>query len=337
MATIDDVAEQAGVSKKTVSRVMNGHQHVSTKTKSKVEQAMQVLNYAPSSIARQMRLGDTQSIGMLYGDPSSGYQAQLNHSMLKACSDARRYLAVELFDENSSGWARQIEQFLDRTRVTNLVLVPPMCDSNEIHDLLNEKSVRFVLVSPSRIVSGSHSVAMDDRLAAAEATRHLIGLGHTRIGHIAGRDGHIGTLLRRLGFEDALMTAGLGAAEPAQIISGGFRFRHALQCAEDMLTAPDRPTAIFAANDQMAVASIMVAHRLGLSVPEDLSIIGFDNTTISRNIWPELTTIAQPFDEMAHAAVAYFDSCPVSAAPTTTEILRHSLVVRGSTGPAPIK
>lgn len=333
MPTIDEVALKAGVSKKTVSRVMNGYQHVSAKTKAKVEAVIDQLNYAPSQIARQMRLGDTQSIGMLYGDPGSGYQAQLNFSMLKACSDARRYLAVELFDEDSANWVNQVERFLERSQVRNLVLVPPMCDSTDLHDLLTERGIRFVLVSPSRSVSGAHSVAMDDRRAAAEATKYLIGLGHRRIGHIAGRDGHVVTLLRRLGFEDALSAAGLDRDKQPPILSGGFRFRSTLECAEKLLSIPDRPTAIFAANDQMAVAIMMVAHRMGLNVPDDLSIVGFDNTPVSRNVWPELTTIAQPFDEIAKAAVQFFDTPPEQAESlATARVLPHQLVVRGSTG-----
>ena len=334
MTTIDQVARRAGVSIKTVSRVMNDYEHVSDQTRNKVENAIRELNYAPSAIARQMRLGDTQSIGMLYGDPGSGYQAQINHSMLKACSDSGRYLAVELFDENSMGWVNQVMRFLDRTRVSNMVLVPPMCDSVEIHDLLKSRGVRTVLISPSRPLLGSHCVAIDDRLAAMEATQTLISLGHRRIGHVAGRQDHVGGLLRRLGYEDGLIKAGL-TLDDAIVLDGNFRFRDALSCAEQLLSLPDRPTAIFAANDQMAVAVIMVAARIGLKVPEDLSVIGFDNTPIARNIWPGLTTVAQPFDQIGASAVAYFNLKPSLSGQTTTEILGHTLVMRESTAAAP--
>lgn len=335
MATITEVAELAGVSVKTVSRVMNNYEHVSAKTRGKVEQAMAELSYAPSSIARQMRLGDSLSIGMLYGDPSSGYQARLNHAVLKACSDARRYLAVELFDEKSAEWQRQVEDFLDRTRVQNMIVVPPMCDSSELHDILKARGVSFVLISPSRPVSGATSIAMDDRLAAKEMVNHFIGLGHKKIGHISGRPDHIATLLRLQGYEEALQRAGLEIREDYHE-SGRFRFRNALECADKMLTLADRPTAIFAANDEMAAAVVMTANRLGLRVPEDLSVAGFDDTPIAQTIWPALTTIAQPFEDIARSAVEALQTEKLSSSQVSeTLVLKHILEKRASTGPLP--
>lgn len=336
MATITEVARHAGVSIKTVSRVMNNYEHISTKMRDKVRASMKELNYAPSSIARQMRMGDHLSIGMLYGDPSSGYQARLNHAMLRACSDAQRYLAVELFDEESSEWRKQVEAFLDRTHVKNIVLVPPMCDSSDLHTLLKERDVRFVLISPSRPVSEASSIAMDDRLAAMEMTQHLIDLGHKRIGHISGDIGHVATLLRQQGYEEALIKAKLGRPDADMIESGRFNFKQALDCADRMLTAKNRPTAIFAANDEMAAAVVMVANRLGLNVPNDLSVAGFDNTPISQTIWPELTTISQPFIEIAKEAVRFSDHHPSEAhGVSATRVLPHKLLIRESTARAP--
>lgn len=336
MATISEVAERAGVSVKTVSRVMNNYEHISAKTRKKVREAMDELSYAPSSIARQMRLGDSQSIGMLYGDPSSGYQSRLNHAVLKACSDARRYLAVELFEEGNTEWRQQVEAFLDRTKVQNLILVPPMCDSSELHKLLRERGIQTVLISPSRQISGSSSIAMDDRLAALEITNYLIGLGHKRIGHIAGHPDHVAALLRRQGFEEALINSGLKVESNLVMGAGSFFFKDALTCAETMLTAKNRPTAIFASNDEMAAAVIMMANRLGIGVPEELSVVGFDNTSISQTMWPELTTVAQPFEAIAREAVRLIsDGVKRDLSVSATRVLPHEILYRGSTGPAP--
>ncbi len=335
MATITEVAKRAGVSVKTVSRVMNNYEHISDKTRGRVERAMRELNYAPSSIARQMRLGDSLSIGMLYGDPSSGYQARLNHAVLKACSDARRYLAVELFDEKNPNWQKQVEDFLDRTKVRNMILVPPMCDSADLHDILVQRQVHFALISPTRPVIGASSIAMDDHLAAREMVNHFIELGHKRIAHIGGHPDHVVTLLRRQGYEEALHRAGLPIRDD-YICSGRFRFRYALVCADKLLKMPVRPTAIFAANDEMAAAVIMTANRLGLRVPEDLSVAGFDDTPIAQTMWPELTTIAQPFEDIAIAAVESFRSARNSnRSVSETLILKHSLILRESTAQAP--
>lgn len=336
MATIVEVAELAGVSVKTVSRVMNDYEHVSQKTRSRVVKAMADLNYSPSSIARQMRLGNTLSIGMLYGDPSSGYQARLNYHVLKACAEAQRYLVVELFDEGSKHWRQQVEAFLDRTKVRNLILVPPMCDSPDLHMVLRDRGINFVLISPSRPVPGAVSVTMDDRKAAEEITRHMIDLGHTRLGHIAGDPDHVAARHRRQGFADALQKAGLYNDGDRLVESGRFRFRHAMVCAERMLSRSDRPTAIFAANDEMAAAVIMVANKLGIRVPEDLSVAGHDDTPIARTIWPDLTTIAQPFEEIAKAVVgASGTNRQRGSQVSETEILPYSLIVRSSTSSAP--
>jgi len=254
--------------------------------------------------------------------------------MLKACADVGRYLAVELFNEKSGEWVAQVERFLDRTRVQNMVLVPPMCDATELHDLLYKRGVNYVLVSPSRPVTGASSVQMDDRRAAREATDYLIQLGHKRIGHISGHEDHIVTALRRLGFLDAISAAGLPTDEAELILPGRFRFKQALDAARAMLMQPEPPTAIFAANDQMAVAVIMAAHRLGLSVPEDLSVIGFDDTPMCQLIWPTLTTVRQPYDDIAIAAVRLLqDGGKYQPDMAQSLILPHQLVKRDSTAP----
>ena len=334
MTTIHDVARQAKVSVKTVSRVLNGYAHVSERTRSKVQEAIKSLDYAPSMIARQMRLGNNLSIGVLFSDPASGYQSQVNHALLKACSDAHRYLAVELFDEKAADWRGQVKQFLDRSGVSSMILVPPICDSVPVHQLLREEGVRFVLISPSRPVAGASAVAMDDRMAGREVVEHLVSLGHRRIAHIAGRPGHVVTALRRLGWQDALQEAGLLAESDELVVEGDFSFRKALIQAETLLSRRTRPTAIFAANDHMAIAVMMAAHKLGLRVPEDLSVAGFDDTPMGRSIWPPLTTVAQPFEELSRSAVSLL-SDPGKAANRAHEvhILQHELILRSSTAP----
>tara|TARA_B100000678_G_scaffold197875_1_gene166023 strand:- start:7603 stop:8616 length:1014 start_codon:yes stop_codon:yes gene_type:complete len=334
MPTISDVAQRAGVSTKTVSRVMNNYEHISTKTREKVERAIEELNFLPGFGSPVSRIGESLSIGMLYGDPSSGYQARLNHAVLKACSDARRYLAVELFDEKNVDWRHQVEDFLDRTGVKNMILVPPMCDSSDLHELLRERGVRHVLISPSRPVSGDISIVMDEFRASREITNHIIELGHRRIGHISGHPDHVATMLRRQGFEEAMAKAGLANKDNMIVASGRFRFRAALERAEEMLSSPNRPTAIFAANDEMASAVVMAANRLGLRVPEDLSVAGFDDAPIASVMWPDLTTIAQPFEKIGQAAVnAFMKNRPSDESVSETIVLPHRLVVRASTGP----
>lgn len=331
MATIKEVARIAGVSAKTVSRVMHGYEHISPKTRQKVEVALEQLRYAASPVINHLRYKSSLSIGVLYGDPSSGYQSKLNHALLKACAESGRYLALELFDEKSIDWRGQLEAFLDRTGIGHLVLLPPMCDAVDLHDLLRERGVNHVLISPSSPMQGASSIAIDDRLAARTMTDHLLSLGHTKIGHISGRPGHVATLLRQQGYEESLQRAAI-AINPDYIATGLFEFRTALDCADQMLSLDERPTAIFAANDEMAAAVIMTANRLGLRVPEDISVAGFDNTQIAETIWPELTTVAQPFYGFAKAALeSIYSHSTTDETLSKTRILDFELILRGST------
>ncbi|MEL7488216.1 MAG: LacI family DNA-binding transcriptional regulator, partial [Pseudomonadota bacterium] len=255
MPTIVDVAEKAGVSIKTVSRVMNNQANVREETRLRVRRAMEALEYSPSDAARSMRSGKSTAIGMLYSDPSAGYQSRLNHAMMQACSDAGRYLAVGLFDETKSDWKQQLEAFLERTKVESIVLVPPMCDSSILQECLIDRGAQFVLLSPSRSTPGVPAVSMDDKRAAKEMTQHLLNLGHKSIGHIAGHPDHIASLLRRQGFEEAMISAGFERPDSTLVQEGRFEFRLSLAIAEKMLKSKDRPTAIFAASDDMAAAA----------------------------------------------------------------------------------
>ncbi len=337
MGRIVDIADKAGVSAKTVSRILNGHPNISARTRRKVEAAIRDLNYQPRSASPMFAATTNRAVGVLFGDPGAGYQVSVYRSLLKACRTADHFLAVEPFDETRADWGAQLNGFLDRSGIDKVILVPPLCDSFEIQSILAARKVRSVLISPSRPVSGVPAIAVDDRLAALEMTQHLLGLGHRRIGFLAGRDGHVATLLRRQGFQEAFAVAGLDEPDPALIRPADFSFKAALTEARALLEAEDRPTAIFACNDEMAAAVLFVANHLGLSVPRDLSVSGFDDSEISRTVWPELTTVSQSYDLMAELAVA--EVCNLAGrhgagtGMNSVQVAPHRLVVRGSTGP----
>jgi LacI family transcriptional regulator len=325
MANIFDVADRAGVSIKTVSRVLNTPDTVREVTRERVREAMEALDYEPSAAARELRSGRSRSIGMLFGDPSSGFQSRFHHAALRACDEAGYFLAAGLFDEDADDWDKQLSAFLARTRVESMILVPPLCDATSLHERLIERGVSFVLISPAREYTDAPSINMDDRKAAAEITEHLLALGHRRLGHISGAPGHIASVLRQEGFEAAISSCDGAETRSEWIRPGLFRFKDALDVADQMLSGPDRPTAIFAANDEMAAAVYFTANRLGLRVPEDLSVAGFDDVAIATTIWPPLTTIAQPYDAMTHAAVGELvaakssDSTPAQSASLTLD------------------
>ncbi|MES1199875.1 MAG: LacI family DNA-binding transcriptional regulator [Pseudomonadota bacterium] len=337
MATIMDVAARAGVSIKTVSRVLNEHENVSAETRERVHEAMRALNYRPSDAARQLRGQAPANVGVLLEDPSGGYQSRFHQALLTACLQAGRYLCVELFEGPVVGWEERIRLFLERTHIGEMILLPPLCDFSPLKRLLRDHGIDCVLISPSSPDPNNPAVVMDDRTAAFEVTDKLIELGHRRIGHIVGDPDHVASGLRRAGFLDAFTARGLPRPDPSLIVQGDFRFKRGRDAAEILLKSPNPPTAIFAANDDTAAAVCMVAHSLGLHIPNDLSVAGFDDSPIASAIWPSLTTIRQPFAAMAASAVKALSLSPNQAQDgriARTYLERHELVVRESTGPA---
>ncbi len=334
MATIIDVANRAGVSIKTVSRVMNNAKNVRASTADRVHQAIRELNYEPSTAARELRSGRSRFIGMLFSDPSSGFQAKLHHAALQACSDAGYFLAAGLFDETAPDWRQQFADFQRRTRAESVVLVPPLCDSEDLQQELADHNIIAVNIAPSQPYDHAHTVRMDDHGAAVEITQHLLDLGHTRLGHLSGPAGHTASVQRRAGFEEAIAAHPSAQLREDWILPGQFKFKEAVASAEIMLKSDDRPTAIFAANDETAAAVCFAANRLGLRVPDDLSVVGFDDVPMATTLWPPLTTIAQPFDAMAQAVVELISNTPVEPGQSwspQTLTLDHKLQVREST------
>lgn len=336
MANIFDVAEKAGVSIKTVSRVMNDAHTVRESTRERVQAAMAELDYNPSHAARELRSGRSRSIGMLFGATESGFQARFHHAALRACDSAGYFLAGGFFDETDQNWDRQLSAFLARTRVQNMILIPPICGSEVLHKTLTDRKVSFVLISPTQQSPTAPSIRIDDRRAARDVTEHLLSLGHTKIGHLSGAPGHIASTLREQGFADAMQDAGTADRRDDWVQQGFFAFERALVAAEAMLSSPDRPTAIFAANDEMASAVYFVAAKLGLSVPQDLSVVGFDDVPIAQTIWPPLTTVAQPYEAMTKAAVVKLTK-PDADGSKDGEVdvltLDYELMLRQSTAP----
>lgn len=298
--TINDVAVRAGVSPMTVSRVINGEQVVRTATREKVEAAIAALNYAPSAAARTLAGGDETRIGLLYSNPSSSYLSEFLVGSLDQASRSSVDLVVEKWDEETS--VASVVAHLKRGRIDGVILPPPLCDLPELVDALDDADIPAVAVATGRAPGELAAVSIDDRIAAYEMTRHLIALGHSRIGFIKGNPNQSASAKRFEGYVAALGEAGLPVQDEL-IAQGYFTYRSGLDAAEHILSLLDPPTAIFASNDDMAAATVAIAHRTGLDVPGDLTVCGFDDTSLATTIWPELTTIRQPISAMARAAV----------------------------------
>jgi LacI family transcriptional regulator len=301
VATIADVASLAGVSPMTVSRVVNGELNVRPGTREKVQAAITALNYLPNQAARHLAGSEPIRIGMLYNDPTAGYLNEFLIGLLNKASLRHVQLVVQRCEARADEDKPVAEMIANG--IDGLILPPPFCDSQPLLKLVADTDTPAVAVSSGQPAEGLCAVGIDDYHAAYEMTRHLLNLGHHRLGFIIG-DAYQSCSSRRLaGFHAAMKDAGLNIEEEEVVAQGMFTYRSGLDAAEFLLAQEHRPTAIFASNDDMAAATVAIAHRMGLDVPSDLTVVGFDDAPLATTIWPELTTVRQPIMEMAGAAV----------------------------------
>ncbi len=339
--TIIDVAEQAGVSIKTVSRVLNNEPGVREKTREQVLKVVAALKYRPKLSARSLAGARSFLIGLLYYDPSAAFVGGVQQGATLRCREAGHHLVVESLHKDAPDLEQQVERMVAALRPDGMLLTPPLCDSAKVLKALRETGTACVLMSPdlgpghrgAKSRAALPSVSMDDVRAAEEVTELLIGLGHRRIAHIRGAADQSASHLRYEGFAKAMKRHGL-PVDPEMVYQGGFTFQSGVQGAHKLLARRERPTAVFAANDDMALGVLAAAHRLGLAVPQDLSIAGFDDSPAASLVWPPLTTVRQPMAEMARMAVEMLIGADRGAdgpGPALHRVLPHELVVRHST------
>ena len=299
-AKINDVAQLAGVSPMTVSRVINNGANVREETRRKVEAAIAELNYTPSMAARALAGGEEIRIGLLHSNPSFAYLSEFLVGALEETSAVSAQLLVKPCNEEGHESAA-VEQLL-RSRIDGVILPPPLSDSPAVLEALKGADVPVVAVATGRAPGWALSVSIDDCEAAFTMTHHLATLGHRRIGFIAGHPNQTASSERLDGYREALAALNM-PFDPSLVAQGYFTYRSGLEAAAQLLDLDMPPTAIFASNDDMAAAAITVAHRRGLDVPRQLTVCGFDDTALAVSVWPELTTIRQPTSEMARRAV----------------------------------
>ncbi|HEY3729728.1 MAG TPA: LacI family DNA-binding transcriptional regulator [Steroidobacteraceae bacterium] len=334
--TIRDVAAHVGVSPMTVSRVINRESNVKPETRELVHAAMRELNYAPSPAARSLAGSIPCRIGLLYDNPSTGYLGELLLGALDESSRTGAQILVERCGESELA-AAALGKLL-KTGIDGLILTPPLCEAERVLAEVQQLGVVAVLVAVGHASERMATVRIDEQAAARDLTEYLLSLGHRRFGFIKGHPNHAASQLRLQGFLAALSSAGI-EADAVRLQQGYFTYRSGLEAAERLLADEPYPTAIFAGNDDMAAAAVSLAHRIGFEVPEDLSIVGFDDTPIAANVWPALTTVNQPVAAMARAAVDLVleevrRQRDGTGAPR--QLLHpHTLIVRESTGPAP--
>jgi LacI family transcriptional regulator, galactose operon repressor len=332
-ASIYDVAKRAGVSIKTVSRVVNRQSNVSDATREKVMEAVDALSYRPNIFARGLASERSFLIGLLYDNPSAGYIAAMQVGVLSRCREEGYHLIVESLDATNPNIGRQVHSLVTESSLHGVILTPPLCDTPAVIDALSRANVPFVRIAPEKPLPGASDVRIDDFKAAFDMTAYLLGLGHKRIGFIKGHPNHGAAMARFAGYRAALEHAGV-PLDDELCVQGFFSYQSGMVAGEKLLSLKNRPTAIFAGNDDMAAAVLAASQRFNLKIPQQLSVAGFDDSLVAQVVSPRLTTCRQPIREMAEAAVSMLIQRTAKDSPLDRQ-LDHELVVRESTVPPP--
>lgn len=340
-ATIDDVARLAGVSIKTVSRVVNREPNVRETTRTRVESAIAELDYRPNPSARNLASRRSHLIVLVYDDPgvyeipSAGYVINIQQGVLAACKKASHELLIYPCDYRTRQVSAELKAMISRTRPDGVVLAAPLSNMLKLVRAVEETGTPLARICPGELNGAAGIVATNDREICAGMTQYLASLGHTRIGFIKGHPIHKAVANRFLGYQDGLRQSGLSYSEQL-VADGDNSIGSGEACAAILLNGKNRPTAIFAANDDMAAGVIRIAERMKIPVPGQLSVAGFDDIALARQIFPALTTVRQPLVEMAEAAARILIAGDKKGgAPRQAQIIAATLQIRDSTGPVP--
>ena len=341
-ATINDVAKLAGVSIKTVSRVVNSEPNVRPATRAKVNAAIETLSYLPSLSARSLAGQRSRLIMLVYEDPSAyespseGFVVRMQQGALRAAKAANFELLIHPCNYRDRQVRAMLRAMIERTRPDGVILAAPLSNMTGIVAAISETNTPLVRLAPGRLNAADFSVATDDRQVSAEMTRYLASLGHSRIAFVTGHKEHKAVQNRFRGYTDGLRESGLVFAEEL-VAAGDNSIASGEAAAEQLLTLDKAPTAVFAANDDMAAGVIRAANRRGLGIPDDLSVAGFDDSSLAMQLYPALTTVRQPLASMAECASrALIGRGGNPVLEPGTEILPSKLTIRESTGPAAV-
>jgi LacI family transcriptional regulator len=340
--TIDDVATLAGVGRTTVSRVLNNGPNVRPEVRNRVQLAVSKLGYKVNVQARNLAGGTSRQIALVHAsdldtEPNSYYHSGLELGALRGCAELGYQLVTHTVNQNDPSALQRIVELIDQKRCDGIILTPPFSDNVSLVKQIKAKGCPVVSVSggdPVRLLTST--VGIDDVRAGDEMAQYLIGLGHRRFGFIKGLSGHVSAEGRFDGFERALKAAGIDVATAA-VERGNFTFRSGIECAQHILDRPHPPTALVCANDDMAAGALLTIHKMGLKIPEEISVTGFDDTPVSEIVWPPLTTVHQPIKTIGRSAVELVVAAISGAAGVPEhrhENIAFRLVVRDSTAPA---
>lgn len=335
--TIRDIAAKAGVSFKTVSRVLNNESSVRQATKDKVMSVVEELGYQPNNAARNLAGSHNYSIGYIYSNPNAYYVIEFQEGLLKSCHDNGFELIIHPVAPNQTDLKGVVDQLVKRSRVAGLVLTPPFSEDDATIKMLESKRIPFVRVISSQApeTPDPRCVYIDDYHAAHDIAEHFLQQGHNDIVVLSGDENHGSTAERINGFLAGLESSAEQLVAPARIIQGSYSFESGVNAMRELIENDKLPTAIFALNDEIAAGALFVARLYNIAIPEQLSIVGFENSPFSRQTWPKLTTAHQPIREIAAlAGRRVVDLLKPTTRKPDTLVFRPILIRRESTAVA---
>jgi LacI family transcriptional regulator len=334
--TINDVAELAGVSKRTVSRVINQSNLVNDETRAKVQAIIEQLQFTPNRQARGLAARRSFLIGLVYDVPTL-FINNVQKGILSVCGDAGYELVVHACHIESDTLIDDVTRFVDNTKIDGVIILPPVSEIAAVAEMLDETGCPFVQFTSELASEPWKQVVTNYLPAITDMTSHLVELGHREMAFISGPRNNISSQKRHEMFVHALARYDIGL--PSDMIAvGAFTYESGVEAAKKLLSRERQPTAIFAANDEMAFGVMHVAHEMGLKIPDDLSLVGFDGTPFSSFVIPALSTIRRQTNQMARLGtqklIAVIDEGPDAARGFET-MVSPQFVPRKSTGPAP--
>ncbi|MEJ0099960.1 MAG: LacI family DNA-binding transcriptional regulator [Pseudomonadota bacterium] len=336
-ATIVDVAKLAGVSIKTVSRVTNSEPNVRPEVKQRVLDAIAVLGYRPMQSARGLAARRTQLMALVYDIPNASYLIRIQNGARQCCQERGMQLLFHPCDHRNPQLATELVKLASHLRLEGLVLAPPISLDDAVVTALEKAHIPVSLLAPVRADRGTCAVRIDDEHGAKLLVEHIIGLGHRQIGFVRGHPDYESSRARLAAFRRAMKKAGLEISE-GTVVDGDFSFESGRRAGALLLDRKIRPTAIIASYDDMAAGVIAAAHDRGIAVPRALAVGSFGDTPLASMMWPPLTSVRQPLNELAYAGARLLISHihGERKVPPPTD-LEFRLVVRESTVAAPVQ
>lgn len=299
--TINDIARLAEVSKKTVSRVLNDHPIVRAETRSKIKKIMAEQGYAPDPQARGLAFRRSFLIALAYDNPSPQYVVNLQRGILDQLDGTDYQLVLHPVDRSRTGFIEKMKRFVEQHRPAGVIMPPSVSEDEALCEMLRVQGCKYIRIASRDLDQSRNMVRTHDADGAAQAARHLASLGHERVAHVHGPRSFRSAHERLAGFKAGLQEFGL-KLDKGLTLEAGYTFDSGVQAANNLLSRPKRPTAIFAGNDEMAIGIYTSVRKLGLTVPEDVSVVGFDDTPMASRISPALTTVRLPIRDMGAEA-----------------------------------